>query len=176
MTKAAVHNLGKQQEMSMSGDPTGGMPQDQSIPKSITIPTRFGDIEFEWDKAIYMPVGLLGFPDHHAFGLANLPDSKLDQFKLLQCLTDPVLSFIVAPYNPQSAAIEQQDLDHAIASLAIPKEDVSVLLVVTLRANDEGGGISMSVNLQAPVILDTNRQIAWQFVMPHEKYPVQHQL
>ena len=160
----------------MSGEQTGDIPQDQSIPTSITIETRFGEIEFDWDKAVYMPVGLLGFPDHHAFGLANLPDNKLDQFKLLQCLTDPALSFIVAPYNPESQAIETQDLEHAIASLAIPKEDVSVLLVVTLRPNEQGGGISMSVNLQAPVILDANRQIAWQFVMPHEKYPVQHQL
>lgn len=160
----------------MNGDQTGDMQQDQNIPKSITIETRFGEIEFDWDKAIYMPVGLLGFPDHHAFGLANLPDAQLDQFKLLQCLTDTTLSFIVAPYNPESEAIEAQDLDNAIASLAIPKEDVSVLLVVTLRPNEQGGGISMSVNLQAPVILDTNRQIAWQSVMPHEKYPVQHQL
>ena len=160
----------------MNGDQTGDMQQDQNIPKSITIETRFGEIEFDWDKAIYMPVGLLGFPDHHAFGLANLPDAQLDQFKLLQCLTDMTLSFIVAPYNPESEAIEAQDLDNAIASLAIPKEDVSVLLVVTLRPNEQGGGISMSVNLQAPVILDTNRQIAWQSVMPHEKYPVQHQL
>ena len=160
----------------MNGDQTGGMQQDQNIPKSITIETRFGEIEFDWDKAIYMPVGLLGFPDHHAFGLANLPDAQLDQFKLLQCLTDTTLSFIVAPYNPESEAIEAQDLDNAIASLAIPKEDVSVLLVVTLRPNEQGGGISMSVNLQAPVVLDTNRQIAWQSVMPHEKYPVQHQL
>ena len=160
----------------MNGDQTGDMQQDQNIPKSITIETRFGEIEFDWDKAIYMPVGLLGFPDHHAFGLANLPDAQLDQFKLLQCLTDTTLSFIVAPYNPESEAIEAQDLDNAIASLAIPKEDVSVLLVVTLRPNEQGGGISMSVNLQAPVVLDTNRQIAWQSVMPHEKYPVQHQL
>ena len=160
----------------MNGDQTGDMQQDQSIQESITIATRFGDMKFEWDKAVYMPVGLLGFPDYHAFGLANLPDKQLDQFKLLQCLTDETLSFIVAPYNMESDAIEAQDLDHAIASLAIPKENVSVLLVVTLRPNEEGDGISMSVNLQAPVMLDTDRQIAWQFVMPHEKYPVQHQL
>lgn len=164
----------------MNGDPTGNMPRgwprDPGLAEKMTIATRFGEMEFGWDKAIYMPVGLLGFPDHHAFGLANLPDAQLDQFKLLQCLTDTTLSFIVAPYNPESEAIEAQDLDNAIASLAIPKEDVSVLLVVTLRPNEQGGGISMSVNLQAPVILDTNRQIAWQSVMPHEKYPVQHQL
>ena len=160
----------------MNDDLTVNMPWDRrSLPESVTIATRFGDIEFGWDKAIYMPVGLLGFPDHQPFGLAHLPDIRAGEFMLLQCLTDPALSFIVAHYNPQSAIIEPYDLDYATASLSIPKEDVEVLLVVTLRANEQGGGISMSVNLQAPVILNTRRRIGWQFLMP-EKYPVQREL
>ena len=71
-------------------------------------------MEFGWDKAIYMPVGLLG------------------------------LSFIIAHYNPQSGVIERRDLDHAIASLAIPKEDAEVLVLVTLRPNKQGGGDRMA--------------------------------
>ena len=155
----------------------GSDPLDENgTPKSVIIETRFGEIAFEWDKALYMPVGLLGFPDRHAFGLANLPDPGLEQFKLMQCLTDASLGFIVAPYNPQSQAIEEQDIDTAIASLAIPPADAAILLVVTVRPNPEGDGIQMSVNLQAPIVLDANRQVAWQHVMPNEKYPVQHTL
>ena len=163
----------------MNGDPTGNMPRgwprDRSFAEKVTITTRFGDLEFGWDKAIYMPVGLLGFPDHQPFGLAHLPDISAGEFMLLQCLTDPDVSFIIAHYNPQSAVIERQDLDNAIASLAIPKEDAEVLLLVTLRPNKQGGGISISVNLQAPVILDTRRQTGWQFVLP-KPYPLQRQL
>lgn len=159
-----------------TADQTPSPMAEGTIPKSVAVDTRFGEIEFDWDKAIYMPVGLLGFPDHHAFGLANLPDPKLEQFKLLQCLTDATLSFIVAPYNAASGALEPDDVDNAVASLAIPREDVALLLVVTVRPSDAGDSIHMSVNLQAPIMLDTNRQVAWQYVMPNEKYPVQHQL
>ena len=163
----------------MNGDPTGNMPRgwprDPRLPEKMTIATRFGEMEFGWDKAIYMPVGLLGFPDRQSFGLAHLPDISAGEFMLLQCLTDPDLSFIIAHYNPQSAVIERQDLDNAIASLAIPREDAEVLVLVTLRPNKQGGGISISVNLQAPVILDTRRQTGWQFVLP-KPYPLQRQL
>ena len=163
----------------MNGDPTGNMPRgwprDPGLPEKMTIATRFGEMEFGWDKAIYMPVGLLGFPDRQSFGLAHLPDISAGEFMLLQCLTDPDLSFIIAHYNPQSAVIERRDLDNAIASLAIPREDAEVLVLVTLRPNKQGGGISISVNLQAPVILDTRRQTGWQFVLP-KPYPLQRQL
>ena len=163
----------------MNGDPTGNMPRgwprDPGLAEKMTIATRFGEMEFGWDKAIYMPVGLLGFSDRQSFGLAHLPDISAGEFMLLQCLTDPDLSFIIAHYNPQSAVIERQDLDNAIASLAIPKEDAEVLVLVTLRPNKQGGGISISVNLQAPVILDTRRQTGWQFVLP-KPYPLQRQL
>ena len=162
----------------MNGDPTGtrprGRPRDPGLAEKITIATRFGEMEFGWDKAIYMPVGLLGFPDRQSFGLAHLPDISAGEFMLLQCLTDPDLSFIIAHYNPQSGVIERRDLDNAIASLAIPKEDAEVLVLVTLRPNKQGGGISISVNLQAPVILDTRRQTGWQFVLP-KPYPLQRQ-
>ncbi len=138
--------------------------------------TRFGDIEFSWDKGIYMPVGLLGFPDHHVFGLANIPNASLDQFKLYQSLTDANLSFIVAPYNMESGIYTDKDLDTAYKSLAIEKQDVAILLVVTLRSTSGGQGISMSTNLRAPIIIDTARQVAWQHILPNDKYSVQQDL
>ncbi|MBI4183093.1 MAG: flagellar assembly protein FliW [Proteobacteria bacterium] len=144
------------------------------VPGSIVVETRFGEIEFQWDKALYMPTGLLGFPEHHAFGLANLPNQQMSQFKLLQCLTDPGISFIVAPLNVESGAIAGEDLAKAGASLAILRGDMTVLLVVTVRKAEQG--IAMTVNLQAPIIIDMRRQTAWQFVLPGEKYPVQRPL
>ena len=150
--------------------------QDASVPKSILVETRFGDIEFLWDKAIYMPVGLLGFTDQHVFGLANIPGKSLDQFKLYQSLTDADLSFIIAPYNPESGIYNTADLERAAKSLAIPEEDMAILLIVTVRPTGNDQGYAMSVNLQAPVIVNTTRQIAWQHIMPHDKYPVQHDI
>ena len=146
---------------------------EQETPESVTVETRFGDIEFSWDKSIYMPVGLLGFPEHHVFGLANIPNTSLDQFKLYQSLTDASLSFFVAPYNLESGVYEDKDLMIAQKSLAIPADDMAILLVVTIRSAPGGTGVKMSTNVRAPIIVDTARQVAWQHVMHNDKYPVQ---
>ncbi|MEX2643004.1 MAG: flagellar assembly protein FliW [Acetobacterales bacterium] len=140
---------------------------------SVVVDTRFGAIEFHWDKAIYMPIGVLGFPEHHVFGLAHLPHDKLSQVKLMQCLTDPNLCFIVAPYNIDSGAIAADDLNRAAASVSIAEGELAVMLVVSVRSKDAGDGIDMSVNLQAPILIDTGRQTAWQCVLPNEAYAVQ---
>ena len=89
---------------------------EKEIPESVIVETRFGNIEFSWDKGIYMPVGLLGFPEHHVFGIANIPNTSLDQFKLYQSLTDANLSFIVAPYNMESGVYSDKDLEIALKS------------------------------------------------------------
>ena len=149
---------------------------ENETPESVVVETRFGDIEFSWDKGIYMPVGLLGFPEHHVFGLANIPNSSLDQFKLYQSLTDANLSFIVAPYNLESGVYADKDIEQAQKSLAIAHDDMAILMVVTIRSSAGGQGITMSTNLRAPVLIDTNRQVAWQHILPNDKYSVQHDL
>ncbi|WP_417805785.1 flagellar assembly protein FliW [Thalassospira lucentensis] len=146
---------------------------ENETPEFVTVETRFGDIEFSWDKGIYMPVGLLGFPEHHVFGLANIPNSSLDQFKLYQSLTDANLSFIVAPYNTESDVYEEKDLMIAQKSLAIDPADMAILMVVTIRSASDGQGIKLSTNVRAPVFVDTSRQVAWQHVMRNDRYPVQ---
>ena len=77
-------------------------------PDAITIETRFGDMEFQLENAINMPRGMLGYSDYHIFGVANMPDPKLDQFKLLQSLEEPSLSFIVAPLTPDDGNIRHR--------------------------------------------------------------------
>ncbi|WP_430472903.1 flagellar assembly protein FliW [Thalassospira lucentensis] len=146
---------------------------ENETPESVTVETRFGDIEFSWDKGIYMPVGLLGFPDHHVFGLANIPNAALDQFKLYQSLTDANLSFFVAPYNMESDVYDDKDLVVAQKSLAISASDMAILMVVTIRSAPGGKGVTMSTNVRAPIIVDTGRQVAWQHVMRNDRYPVQ---
>lgn len=149
---------------------------DKETPESVVVETRFGDIEFMWDKGIYMPIGLLGFPEDHVFGLANIPNTALDQFKLYQSLTDANLSFIVAPYNLESGIYDDKDINAALKSLAIAASDLAILMVVTIRSAPGGQGITMSTNLRAPIFVDTNRQVAWQHILPNDKYSVQHDL
>lgn len=139
-------------------------------PDTVTIETRFGEMAFLLQKAIHMPRGMLGYSDYHEFGLANMPDPKLDQFKLFQCLEEPSLSFIVAPLTPTADMIEAADLEAACETLSIDPANAIVLLVVSTR--QIGPATQISVNLRAPIIVDGANQQAHQHVLMNNRYPV----
>ena len=77
--------------------PDVNAPAADAVPTAVTLTTLFGEREFAWDKAIYFPAGLKGFPDHNVFALASFPGDGSNAFILMQCLTEPELAFIVAP-------------------------------------------------------------------------------
>ncbi len=145
-----------------------------STAETVVIETRFGEISFDRDDAIYLPRGLFGYADYHDFGLANLPDPRLEQFKLMQSLTEPSLSFIVAPLNMESDIIDAADIDAASEMLSIARTDTAVLLIVATRK--VGVETQVSVNLRAPIIVDTKSQTGWQYVLNNSRYPVRHVL
>ena len=137
---------------------------------SVVIETRFGDIEFQLQNAIFMPRGMLGYADYHIFGVANMPDPKLEQFKLFQSLEEPSLSFIVAPLTPDGETIVVDDIEAACETLSIDPANAVILLVVSTR--QIGPTTQISVNLRAPVILDGTSQNAYQHVLMNNRYPV----
>lgn len=138
------------------------------------IETRFGKMKFDRDNAVYLPRGIFGYADFHDFALADLPDPKLEQFKLLQSLTEPTLSFIVAPADLENNTIETADIEDACKMLSIAPEDAAVLLIVATRKL--GAETQVSVNLRAPIIVDTRTQNGWQYVLHNGSYPVRHVL
>ena len=152
-------------EATQSAEPLSAVSQD-----AVVIETRFGSLEFQLQNAVHMPRGMLGYTDFHEFGLANLPDPKLDQFKLFQSLEEPSLSFVVAPLNPGPETIEMCDIEAACDTLAIDPANAIVLLVVSTR--QMGPETQISVNLRAPVILDGVNQTAYQHVLMNNRYPV----
>ncbi|MBX2832573.1 MAG: flagellar assembly protein FliW [Rhodospirillales bacterium] len=140
-------------------------PAADAVPTAVKLSTLFGEREFSWDKAIYFPAGLKGFPDHNVFALTSFPGEQGSAFILMQCLTEPELAFIVAPYNLDSNTIKPEHLEQAFNIHGIKKNDGAVLLIVTLH-KPEDGDVIMSVNLRAPIIIDTARQSAYQHHLP----------
>lgn len=145
-----------------------------STRETVVIETRFGEMSFDRDDALYLPRGLFGYADYHDFGLANLSDPRLEQFKLMQSLTEPTLSFIVAPLNAESDTIDAADIDAASDALSIARADTAVLLIVATRKI--GMEVQVSANLRAPIIVDTKSQTGWQYVLNNSRYPVRHVL
>ncbi len=139
-----------------------------------TIETRFGEIKFDGDNAVRLPRGLLGYAEYSDFCIADLPDQRLEPFKLLQSLSEPDLSFVVAPMNADSGIIEDRDLAAAAEALSIDRENMVALLVVSTRKIGEG--VQISVNMRAPIFIDIKNQTGWQFVLPSDRYSIRHVL
>lgn len=152
--------------------PVAATPPVRLDAETAVIETRFGEIEFRLENAIHMPRGMLGYADLQDFGLANMPDPKLEQFKLLQCLNQQELSFIVAPLNPETDAIDPADIHAACELLSLDPDRSIVLLVVSTRKL--GQTTQISVNLRAPIILDPASRIAYQHVLLNNRYSIRH--
>jgi flagellar assembly factor FliW len=138
------------------------------------IASRFGHLEFNSENALTLPQGVLGFSGYHDFCVANLPDGKHPQFKVLQCLTEPDVAFLIVPFNIDSEAIDEADLDEACEGLSIERQDLVMFLIVTVRR--EGDNAAVSVNLRAPLFIDKGQQTGRQYVMPNNKYSIRHGL
>lgn len=136
------------------------------------IETRFGVMDFDLDNAIEMPHGIPGFPDKRRFGLGRLPGTSGEQFLLLQSLEDAQLSFIVLPVSLEGGPVAREDIAGGMEALGIAPDGVAVLMIVTAR--EEAGERLISVNLRAPIFVDTGKQRAFQHVLANTAYPVRH--
>lgn len=154
---------------------TGAVAANQDLPplpESVVVETRFGLYTFTAEHRVHMPRGPLGFQDYHDFGLANLPNPQLEQFKLLQSLDAHDLSFIVTTLPDDGGPIAAQDLEEMAAAAGVAVKDAVFLLIVTIRPNPEGEGILMSVNLRAPIVFNPVSRLARQCIASNPSYPV----
>jgi flagellar assembly factor FliW len=150
------------------------MADEPIAPGAVVLDTRFGRFAFDPAQAIEFPRGLLGFPAHRNFGLTSLPDARLQQFMLLQSLSDANLSFLVLPVVDGNGPISPEDLAAARKDLDISQENLAVVLIVSIRR--VAGETQISVNLRAPVLMDAGRRTGAQVVLPNGDYPVRHVL
>lgn len=154
--------------------PPEGAPDQSKHDDRFVIVSRFGSIEVDPKSIVHFRSGLLGFGDAKEFVLIDLDNPKYQNFRVLQCVTEPELAFIVFPPSLDGGLIERADIEAAADAVQFPKQDVIVLLLVTVRRNGENS--ALSVNLRAPVLIDPTRFVGVQYVMPNDKYPVRFSL
>lgn len=149
-------------------------PGIQITEESFIIQSRFGEVEIRKDNAIYFPHGLLGLQPKLHFGLVDMPQKNMGQFKLLQCLNDSTLSFVVLPLDMDNTLIAREDLMETCEVLNVKAENLLTLLIVSVQRSPEGNKVT--ANVRAPVIIDVADKAAIQFVFPHSKYEICHTL
>ena len=141
---------------------------------STTVPTMFGPMTFHHDALLTLPHGLIGMPGKKTFGLGDMPDPSYGNFKLMQCIEQPELAFLVLPIEFLPDRIGAADIAEALDTLSVPPEQAALLLIVTARKTD--GKVSLTANLRAPVVVNRKERVARQYVMPNSTYEIRHVL
>ena len=130
----------------------------------------FGEVDIEESKIIRFPNGIIGFPDLVEFALIH--DSEKEgavAVRWLQSMQEPSFAMpVVDPlvvktdYNPE---VE----DELLKPLGEWKpEDILVLVTMTVPSDIT----KMTVNLQAPIIVDAEAKKGCQIIVDTDKYPV----
>ena len=143
-------------------------------PGGRVIASRFGAIVVAPGSEIDFPNGLLGFGGLRTFALATLPDERYRDFLILQSLEDDLVAFLVRPLDPTDGLIATSEIDDACTQLEIPRPDLVLLLVVSVRRQDDKA--VLTVNLRAPLFVHTGRRRAVQFVLPNGSYAIRYVL
>ncbi|WP_027622302.1 flagellar assembly protein FliW [Acetivibrio clariflavus] len=131
---------------------------------------HFGEIEIDESKIINFKEGIPGFEDLKKFVVLYDGD-ETSPFRWLQCVDDGQLAFAVV--NP-FMIVNDYDIEipeEIVSSLNIESiEDVMVLSIVVVPDDVS----KMTMNLKAPVIINTKNNTGMQVVLDTDMYSVRH--
>jgi len=137
----------------------------------MVIKTRvFGEIEIDDAKIITFSNGIIGFPDLKKFTLLYDAE-KTGGIKWLQSLDEPAFAmpvmdplYVKESYNP----MVEDELLKPLGKL--DPEEILVLVTVTVPKDLK----QMSVNLQAPIIVNAENKTGCQIIIDNDKgeFPV----
>ena len=131
----------------------------------------FGTIGVDETKIINFPDGIVGFPFMQKFLLINDKDKKESKISWLQSIDEPEFAMpVIDPliikedYNP----MVEDELFETIGELR--EDNTFVLVTMTVPQNIE----KMTVNLMAPIIINTDTLKAAQIIVEEEGYTVKY--
>ncbi len=138
--------------------------------------TRFGDIEVPDDRVFEVADGILGFPDAHRFVLLE-HDSEGTPFRWLQACDDENLAFIVIDPNllveAYEVELDAESAEKVDASEGKPSDDLALIAIVNVPHDEP---IEMTVNLRAPIVVNSTSQLGRQVILSNEDYPIRHRI
>lgn len=132
----------------------------------------FGTIEVEKDKLIHFANGIIGFPDMKDFTLIfEETDEGKAAISWLQSIQEPELALpvmdplaVISDYNP----VVEDELLKPLGEMK--PEDVFVMVTITVPAEMK----NMSINLRAPLIINSETRQACQIIVDNNDYSVKY--
>ncbi len=132
---------------------------------------RFGNLYLPDDRVITMKKPIIGFERINHYCIVE--NEEFRPFLWLQAVEDPAVSFIVV--NPVVFFSDYRIEVHSneIAELEVRRvEAVETYVIVTVPDRVE----DMSVNLQGPILINTETNFAKQLVLVNSDYKVCHRI
>jgi flagellar assembly factor FliW len=128
------------------------------------INTRFGEVEYDPQKTIHFPDGLLGFKDLHEFIV--MPNKKDGPLFWIQSVDDPQIAFVMT--DPTNFFLDYRVIpdDGERAKLGIGKDaDCYALTIVSVLPDR-----TITLNLLAPVLYTPTTNRAIQVILEKSSY------
>ena len=133
--------------------------------------TRFGQIEVKSEDIVNFPEGLLGFPDCKKFTL--IADESSKPFKMLQSLDNPALAFVVIDPIIAQPNYHFNVTPDELKNIKTEKtEELEVYVIVTMATNVK----DVTVNLQGPLVINSQNRLGHQFVLVNTPYTTREKL
>lgn len=126
-----------------------------------------GKQEIQEEMIIHFETGIPGFKGEKQFVILDIPGNNVLQ--MMQSLHDSNLAFFIT--NPHDFYRDYSfNLDESvIESLAIKEEkDIVIFVIMTVKKPFE----KSTLNLQAPVIINSVKKLGKQFILNDEGYPL----
>ncbi|MFP4529573.1 MAG: flagellar assembly protein FliW [Candidatus Kapaibacterium sp.] len=117
---------------------------------------QFGEISVDPEHIFVFPGGMLGFENLREFVLIS--EEETVPFKWLISLEEPEIGFpLLSPWHIDISYDPGKGFDY----------DKQVIFVVVTLEDDEG---LMTSNMKAPLVLDVEKQVGQQVILPTDKY------
>jgi len=132
--------------------------------------THFGQIEIIEENILDFEEGILGFEDVRRFGIINSEDPE-SPFSWIQAIEKPELAFaLVNPFAiKKDYDFELNDQDASSLRIENPTQ-VAIFAIVVIPEDTK----RISMNLKAPIIVNTKNRKAAQIILNSDKYMVRH--
>lgn len=136
----------------------------------MNIQTKYhGVFQLNKENILYFDKGIPGFPEETKFVILPLTDDE--EFGALQSINTPELAFVITnPFNfDKSYGFTLED--HVVDNLEISnQQDVIIYSILTVQEPFD----QTTVNLQAPIIINSKNRKAMQVILNDQKYRIRH--
>jgi len=132
---------------------------------------RFGELEIPEDRIISMAKPILGFEQLKKYCIIEGED--FEPFLWFQSVEDPTVAFIIVNplifYNDYRIEVNPKEIEEIdVANV----KTVETYVIVTIPPDPK----KMTINLQGPILINTESRLAKQLVLVNSDYSVKHRI